>query len=119
MKITKNSFFKKLLPVAVVGAGLAVAGTALASTTEKARVTDIRVAGGKVSFGLNKDSDSNPCGGSRSNRYWFEYSVTDGEAWLNLITAAKLSGTPVSVYGTGSGCLGAEGMETVKQINLE
>ena len=101
MKIAKKSFFKKLLPVAVVGAGLAVAGTAWAGYwTPWYNVSNVETY---ASGGTNVHLEGYSCGSS-------DYASFDGGAAnhdqvVKIALAAMLAGKQVKVK-ISSGCSG-------------
>lgn len=108
---------------AVPKLGLAVAIGAIVAapvhaTTYQGTVVTVRVntsssGGTRVSVLTNS---STACTGA-PNWYVFEYSGTSGPggAWLAQVLAAKTSGQPVVIYGTGT--CDPNGVETVNTID--
>ena len=95
MKIAKKSFFKKLLPVAVVGAGLAVAGTAMASWSDVGRVTSIQQSRGSYDDGKTVITlEGVSCD---SGRFYIANSSSNKDVQINLLTASLLAGKPVAL----------------------
>ena len=95
MKITKNSLFKKLLPVAVVGAGLAVAGPAMASWSASAPVTALQQSrssydGGRTLIWL----ENTPCS---TGKFYISNSSSNKDIQIKLLTASLLAGNSVKL----------------------